>query len=429
MKRSKQICSEEREYMRKALGIIGVITMLTGCAMAETPTKLMEAPTHENWQNELQEQIKKDLPVNSRLITPLSNQDKQTIWTVDVNQHGKKEAVILYKQQNEDYHVYMSVYKQSKKGWEVQATRTFTGEGVDTVSIGDFTGNHKQDILIGISLSHKESQNEVIVFSTEENDLVERYKRNYTKLFVEDLNDNGIKDISVVTYAKDEQLQVELLEKFKTLSEISFDPYVNGIQKVQLGRISLQTKAMVIDAAVGAHSGMTYVAKFEKDHWEKMFEDEENQLFNGSVMESQDINGDGIIEFATKIEPKGWEESAYAEIPWFERYVQWDEKNGFKPVQERYVNVEQGYYVNIPADLIGNITIAKTDAKDAQHFIYGDTNKTWLEVHTFKRTEWKDVKEYDAVVKTNSYIYAVPNQSKYKKFKSYIKPLADYQQE
>ena len=46
-----------------------------------------------------------------------------------------------------------------------------------------------------------------------------------------DLNENGLKDISLVTFEKDEKLTVEFMEQFKTLSEVSYDPFINSIQK------------------------------------------------------------------------------------------------------------------------------------------------------------------------------------------------------
>lgn len=59
----------------------------------------------------------------------------------------------------------------------------------------------------------------------------EIYNRSYTKLFIEDTNENGLKDISLVTFEKDEKLTVEFMEQFKTLSEVSYDAFINSIQK------------------------------------------------------------------------------------------------------------------------------------------------------------------------------------------------------
>ena len=80
----------------------------------------------------------------------------------------------------------------------------------------------------------------------------EIYNRSYTKLFIEDLNENGLKDISLVTFEKDEKLTVEFMEQFKTLSEVSYDPFINSIQRIQMGRISKSLKAVVIDANRGS---------------------------------------------------------------------------------------------------------------------------------------------------------------------------------
>ena len=184
----------------------------------------------------------------------------------------------------------------------------------------------------------------------------EIYNRSYTKLFIEDLNENGLKDISLVTFEKDEKLTVEFMEQFKTLSEVSYDPFINSIQRIQMGRISKSLKAVVIDAGVGAHSGITYVAKFDQDHYEVLPIDGKEDLFNEYVVESKDVNEDGIIEFVRTVRPKGWEDKSHGDSPLFERYIQWSE-SGIKPIEERYIDIEKGYYVKIPKELIGKITI------------------------------------------------------------------------
>lgn len=81
--------------------------------MSEAPTNLMEAPANEKWINELKEQIDKDLPVNYRLLTPMSNKDKQMIWSMDFKQDNKKEAVIFYKLPNADHSVYLAAYEKT----------------------------------------------------------------------------------------------------------------------------------------------------------------------------------------------------------------------------------------------------------------------------------------------------------------------------
>ncbi|MFJ8356631.1 hypothetical protein ACIQ69_25690 [Bacillus paramycoides] len=414
--------------MKKILSTMVIVFILTSCNMAEPPINLMQTPINEKWLFELKEQMDKDLPINYRLLTPISNKVKQMIWTLDMDQDGKKEAVFLYKKPNEDYQVYLSIYKQTSEGWQSQLTQAFTGEGVDIVKIGDFAGNHKKEILIGISQGREVSPNDMHVFSIENNNITEIYNRKYTKLFVDDLNENGIDDVSFVTYEQDKQLKVEFMEQFKTLSEVSFDPFINKIQKVQLGRISKQMKGIVIDAGVGAHSGITYTAKFERNQFKELLPDENSPFINESVLESQDVNGDGIIEFATSVRPKGWEESSHAKTPLFERYVQWNGSTEYKPIEERYVNIKQGYFITIPRDLIGKITIQER-SNNIQRLLYTDTNETWLEIHTFHRKEWPKVQGYEAAVKTNSYVYAVPKQSKYLKLKPYIKSIAEYLQE
>ncbi|WP_242272020.1 hypothetical protein [Bacillus cereus group sp. BfR-BA-01310] len=415
--------------MQKWIGIMGIIFILTGCKMSEAPTNLMVAPANEKWINELKEQIDKDLPVNYRLLTPMSNKDKQMIWSMDFKQDNKKEAIVFYKLPNEDHSVYLAVYEEIGNGWKIKSTHKFDGGEVDIVEVGDFTGNGKRELLIGISVSRQSLDHVMYVFSEENEDMKEIYNRHYTKLFIEDLNRNGLNDISLVTYEKDEKLTVEFIEQFKTISEVSFDPFINSIQRIQIGCISKMSKAVVIDAGVGAHSGVTYVAKFDKDHYEELSIGGKEDLFNDYVVESKDVNEDGIIEFVRTVRPKGWEDKSHGDSPLFERYIQWSE-DGTKPIEERYINIEKGYFVKIPEELMGKITIPDQQKEsNVQKFLDASTNEVWLEVHIFKRRDWFKIKGYEAAVKTASHVYAVPKQSKFEKVKAYIKPLADYQQE
>jgi len=415
--------------MQKWLSMMGIIFILTGCKMSEAPTSLMEAPTNEKWINELKEQIDKDLPVNYRLLTPMSNKDKQMIWSMNFKQDNKKEAILFYKLPNEDHSVYLAVYEEIGNGWRIKSTHKFDGGDVDIVEVGDFTGNGKRELLIGISVNRESLEHVMYAFSEENDDMKEIYNRRYTKLFIEDLNRNGLNDISLVTYEKDEKLTVELIEQFKTISEVTFDPFINSIQRIQMGHISKTLKAIVIDAGIGAHSGITYVAKFDKDHYEVLPIDGKEDLFNEYVVESKDVNEDGIIEFVRTVRPKGWEDKSHGDSPLFERYIQWSE-DGTKPIEERYIDIEKGYFVKIPEELIGKITIPDQQKEsNSQKFLDVNTNEIWLEVQIFKRKEWFKIKGFEAAVKTASHVYAVPKRSKFKKVKAYIKPLADYQQE
>ncbi|PEI85673.1 hypothetical protein [Bacillus toyonensis] len=415
--------------MQKWISIMGIVFILTGCKMSEAPTSLMGAPANEKWINELKEQIDKDLPVNYRLLTPKSNKDKQMIWSMDFKQDNKKEAIVFYKLPNEDRNVYLAVYEEIGYKWKIKSTHKFDGEDIDIVEVGDFTGNGKRELLIGISVNRESLEHVMYAFSEENDDMKEIYNRRYTKLFIEDLNRNGLNDISLVTYEKDEKLTVELIEQFKIISEVTFDPFINSIQRIQMGHISKTLKAIVIDAGIGAHSGITYVAKFDKDHYEVLPIDGKEDLFNEYVVESKDVNEDGIIEFVRTVRPKGWEDKSHGDSPLFERYIQWSE-DGTKPIEERYIDIEKGYFVKIPEELIGKITIPDQQKEsNSQKFLDVNTNEIWLEVQIFKRKEWFKIKGFEAAVKTASHVYAVPKRSKFKKVKAYIKPLADYQQE
>ena len=58
-----------------------------------------------------------------------------------------------------------------------------------------------RELLIGISVNRESLEHVMYVFGRNE-EMKEIYNRSYTKLFIEDLNENGLKDISLVTFEK-----------------------------------------------------------------------------------------------------------------------------------------------------------------------------------------------------------------------------------
>lgn len=104
----------------------------------------------------------------------------------------------------------------------------------------------------------------------------------------------------------------------------------------------------------------------------------------------------------------------------------WDRATEFKPMEERYVNAELGYYITISKKLIEKITLQE-ESKTTQCFLYIDTDKTWLEVYTFDYKEWPKIKNYEAAVKTREHVYAISKKFDYQNLKFYIKSMADYQ--
>ncbi len=92
------------------------------------------------------------------------NKDKQMIWSMNFKQDNKKEAILFYKLPNEDHSVYLAVYEEIGNGWRIKSTHKFDGGDVDIVEVGDFTGNGKRELLIGISVNRESLEHVMYVF-------------------------------------------------------------------------------------------------------------------------------------------------------------------------------------------------------------------------------------------------------------------------
>lgn len=132
--------------------------------------------------------------------------------------------------------------------------------------------------------------------------------------------------------------------------------------------------ALIIDAAVGAHSSYTSLLTWEngkfidilatEDYQRDELADsrdivlrplaseatgllgENNMAIKDYPLYSSDINGDGIVEIGFLVPPAGTESFSPLATPFITKYYQWDGQSGLKFVEEHFDR--WGYNFHIP---------------------------------------------------------------------------------
>ena len=116
---------------------------------------------------------------------------------------------------------------------------------------------------------------------------------------------------------------------------------------------------------------------------------------------SRDINADGVIEAGGMYIPKGYEDAAMAEIPFIQVYYDYKLDGTKTTVEERYAEEGQHFYITIPSDLYGKVTVKRLD--QSVQLVTDAGGETVFEVKWAKKDE---AGQYGKILgKTNDTIY------------------------
>ncbi|TCP30562.1 hypothetical protein EV207_10591 [Scopulibacillus darangshiensis] len=404
------------------VGIVGVLVcVLSGCSVTEPPASLIKKPHLTENKAAIQTAVKENMPKKAKLIAPLDSKHKEKIILSDLDHDGHKEVIFFYTDGYSPVHV--AVLKQTGHKWKKEVDYKSDSQNIDDFILKDVTHDHKPELLVGYRHDAYDEtgftypDNKLAVYQFKDKKLKEIMKTKYSNVVVNDLNQDGQNDVTIVYNKKRKEASAAVYQynngKMQKLSALKLDPNVNGYLSVKVGNISEKKKGLVIDAGVGAHSSFTHLFYFKGG---KLVSYKENdKLFNPNTMESKDANHDGIIDIGFSVTPKGWEDEAYAFVPFLTEYKEWS-PSGLHLIQESYDNYGLSLSIVFPKKWQNNVTIKRGSLKHHITFITKNKQETLLKVYWFKKNKWHESEKWIKAGESDEYVYAVPNIDKYKKY-------------
>lgn len=396
------------------IGLVMSSMMLSGCQLVESPNALIEAPQQEKEQNiELSKKAAELLPTNSELLTPVNSNKKQSIFIADSNDDGNQEAFLLYRGLGENRKVHLLSLQETDNDWREVSDFELDYLQLDYFGLHDLDNDGRVEVVIGLGGSDFESEKELMIYQWKEEGLTQVVNKGYEILDIADYDLDGKADVLIVHGKRREFMEAELLTfrsgQIETTSSVNMDAFAFHENTVS-GKLSDGNQALFIDGGVGAHSMVTEIIAFEDGKLIKVDERAGGMLIKEYPLYSKDINDDGVIEVGGMYIPKGWEEEAFADIPFIEYYSTYSINGEEKKIEERYTNREHKFYITIPVDWHGKVTIKKVE--NSIQLISVSDDELLFEVkwsnlesvapkgHVFKKTKdtffYTEMKEKDA---------------------------------
>lgn len=370
------------KYATMVMSVIFIGALLTGCGSTVNTVSLTNAPVLSSGkQDQINNALKELLPSGAEYITPKKAEQKQSIFIDDINQDGKQEAFILYRDIKGNQQVHLLVLEENNGSWNKLSDVATKFNIVDYFRLQDLAGNKNKEVIIGGSQSDSEQKKQLFIYEFDGKSLVKKVERAYEWIDIADYNEDKKPDIVILGGEKNKLQTVEMFsyEKGQLLSQSLVQLNPDGIhENIISGKLADGKEALFIDSGLGAHSMLTEIVAYDNGKLIKVGNENDGVLFKAYPLYSRDINNDGIIEVGGMYIPKGYEDAALAEIPFIYTYNDYRIDGTKQIVEERYTDNEHHFYITTPSKLHGKVTIKKFD--NGVRLVSNADQKTLFEV-------------------------------------------------
>ncbi|AIQ18730.1 hypothetical protein H70357_20010 [Paenibacillus sp. FSL H7-0357] len=378
--------------LRRLAAVSLSLSILSGCTFISDPVLRMKAPELSADKASLMTAITSHMPAGASLIRPVSDDDS-SIFTEDLDKDGTMETLVFYSTKNEAVLIHGMILEKRDDVWEKKLVFDGGGTELDSVDLRDVTGEGKLNIIAGYSRGVEKG---MVVYSYSGGELEEVLSQPYTKYMVDDLNEDGIEDITVVYFKRNEFATIttyQYNDGFKVLDELDdLDPYFSNYYNIVSGKVAENKEGIVLDSAVDSRSAYTTVVVMENNKLRVVIPGDA-RTFKDRKIVSEDIDGDGVIEIGLLEPPKGWEYFDPETIPYFNSYYKWDGKNGLTFSALQYRDPSDRFRIDLLPEWHENVTVDTKSVQDKSlKFILSNTGETVAEISFFSPAEWERVK-------------------------------------
>ena len=366
--------------MRKISAFIFSLTLifcLSGCDFLTTDTaELLKAPELSGELSPIAAEMEKSIGKDYTLEYPSRGDYRSAIIKTDINGDEVDEAFAFYGTAEGETPAMNIIAIEKRNGkWKTAATQKMIAGGVDRVEFSDLDNDGIKEILVGWEI-YGTSEMQLAVYSLGKNALTQRLLQKYTHFVTCDLNRDTRNEILIIKTATAEQNNSASLFSLSDagITEISSCQLDSGAKTVNhpiVSTLSDGRPAIYIDEYKGV-GAVTEVLFMDKDTLSNPLLNKKTleniNTLRAISMETEDINGDGVLEIPVQVDVPSVSKSEVNEKLYLTDWCSFDGRN--LTVQlTAMMNIDDGYYYTIPAALTGKVALLK-DSENRMREIY-----------------------------------------------------------
>lgn len=356
--------------IKRLVLLLVLLAALTGCSRSITGnaniTGLLSAPKRSETESEIVQAIGDYLEENITLKYSSSQGYTAPIQLIDVTGDKTNEAVVFYYASNKGTNIRFAVLEYREEKWNIVFDREGLGSDVfyfETVEFPEMAG---KQIIVGY-LPNSISENFFVTYFTGHTEIEEDYMEVCEDIAMNDVNNDGYKDILLTSHQTDGKLRIKALTMmdesgYKILGTKIVRRGDVDITQMKFFRNEENRTVIYIDYRDSANRIYTEAFAFEdssvvncicQDAVSRLWPYENN-------LNSFDMDNDGTPEIPTVVEEikEPSEEETEPEEPAVNRIVKWTDYSGQEPVYKCYgvYNTQSNLFMTMPEEWQGYIS-------------------------------------------------------------------------
>ncbi len=341
--------------------------------------ELMNPPKPAGELYDIQRALEDSVSGDIQLKYPTTGEHRSAFTMVDLNGDSVDEVVAFYltaaNTQNVSLHIGLIVNQGGK--WVHSGDIPVSASDVESLSFADMNGDGKLEILVGWAM-YTQVDRVVCAYSADGFKLSGRLSEPFTKFITCDMNANG-RDELLIIYQN--QLEKTAVAK---LFELSDDGIMAlGSAQMDINTISYSEPIKITDKAgkesilldaTKADGMITEVLTYDEYLRNPCIAPEDNTnllTFRPSSIAMYDIDGDAIPEIPCQTLFLPEDTRVGAEAVYLTKWLNYSEGQ-FKNKLNALMNYSDGYYLNVPNNWPGNITVMRNTEQRIRTFALYD---------------------------------------------------------
>jgi len=348
-----------------------LVCFASGC-VAGNPDELYCVPRASERFLQLQEKIDEEIAAGAVYAPPESGYNRQSVQLQDLDGDGKGEAIAFFKVSGEKP---LKIYVFREVNGEFERSIVIEGGGTafDSVVYVDMDKDGVRELVVGWQMGT--AVKTLSMYAIREQQPVELTSTVYSEYTVTDLDSDGDYEVFTLRFAEPDHGGSAEVYNLMNDGEIvtasaRLSKEASAVQRIMSGKLTDSTPAIFVDSVYTGGNVITDVFMMKDAHSLSNLTLKPNSnastgTIRGSSIYCSDINEDGIMDVPIPRQLHRQTETIYYSIDWYSY-----EKSGLpKLTMTTYHNYFDGWYLVIPSDWVGNVSVRREDSAAGERTI------------------------------------------------------------
>ncbi|MBW3112398.1 hypothetical protein KYJ26_11180 [Bacillus sp. MCCB 382] len=411
--------------MKKMIFLLtGILFVTSGCSLFQSNSSLMKPPELPVEQQELKQAIQSFVPPQAEWLSPNEDKTADTIKQTDLDGDGEEELIVFYRLPEETSQMEGIILENKEGKWTKMAGIKDIGRELMKVEASDLNGDGTKELLIGFSYAAEASDSALVIYDLEGKKPDKLFESQYSAFFADDYDENGKAELLLSSLIPNQEHTVSLYAfskgKSEKVDELELDPYVYPYYNSASGYVTPSVKGAIFDSTVGAHSSTSFIVGVKNKKLVELVPKEfKDQLFRATSANSEDKNGDGILEFPLLIEANP--DKPYVDMPFIHEYYQLSDDGQPQFTLRSYQNYPYQYELMLPEDW-PDIIIEASDGRRYVKFLSEDDGSLLFDVYVADKDDMESLEGWNVLMESNQFVYLTKSPAS--EFKKYVQLLS-----